>query len=52
VNEQLLLALIKIGSEAYTAIQQIRANDPAAYDRVSQHVADSLERAKAEALKP
>lgn len=46
MSEELLLSLIKIGSEAYAAIQKIRANDPAAYDAVSHHVVDSLERAK------
>lgn len=52
MNEELLLSLIKIGSEAYASVQRIRAQDPEAYARVEQHVVGSLERAKAEALKP
>lgn len=48
----LLQELIEIGTKAYAAIQRIRADDPAAYAAVSQHVTDALEAAKAEALKP
>jgi hypothetical protein len=52
MNAALLQALIEIGLKTYAAIQRIRAEDPAAYAAVEQHVKDSLEAAKAEALKP
>jgi hypothetical protein len=52
MNALLLETLIRIGTDAYAAIQRIRADDPAAYAAVSRHVTDSLEAAKAEALKP
>lgn len=52
MNAELLLALIDIGTKAYAAVQRIRADDPAAYAAVSQHVTDALEAAKAAALNP
>jgi hypothetical protein len=52
MNVALIEALIAIATKAYAAIQQIRADDPAAYAAVSKHNVDALEAAKAEALKP
>ncbi len=51
MNVALLELLFKIGTDAYAAIQRIRADDPAAYEQVSKHVLGALEAAKAEALK-
>lgn len=52
MNVALLQTLLEIATRAYAAIQRIRADDPAAYAAVSQHVTDALEAAKAEALRP
>jgi tRNA U34 5-methylaminomethyl-2-thiouridine-forming methyltransferase MnmC len=52
MNAALLETLFQIGLNAFAAIQRIRADDPAAYEAVSKHVVDSLEAAKAAALKP
>ena len=52
MNVALLEMLIEIATKAYAAIQRIRADDPAAYAAVSQHVKDSLAAAKAAASQP
>ncbi len=52
MNAALLLSLIEIAEKAYRTIEQIRRDDPAAFDAVSAHVKGSPEAARAEALKP
>ena len=46
-TEALLLFLFELGTKVYAQIAEIKAGDPAAYERVSQQVKDSLDRAKA-----
>lgn len=47
MNVELLMALIEIATKAAAAIQQIKKDDPAAYEAVAKHHADALSRAEA-----